>query len=161
MGGMTAVPDEYYMDIALEQARQAESAGEVPDGAVVVGNGEDLGIGFNHPISSNDPTRHAEIVAIRKASDSVKNYRLTGSTLYCTLEPCPMCAGAMIHARIDRLVYGVTDPRAGAAGSLYNILQDPRLNHRVTVSSGIRGIECGLLLKAFFERKRSSRRDIG
>ena len=161
MGGMTAKPDEYYMDLALEQARQAETAGEVPVGAVVVIDAEVVGLGFNHPISANDPTRHAEIVAMRKAAESRKNYRLTGSTLYCALEPCLMCAGAIIHARIARVVYGVTDPRAGAAGSLYNVLQDQRLNHRVTISSGVRATECGLLLKGFFEQKRSNRLDIG
>ena len=113
-----------------------------------------MGRGFNQPISSGDPTAHAEIVALRTAASALKNYRLSGLTLYCTLEPCAMCSGAIVHARIDRLVFGATDPRAGAAGSLYNIVDDPRLNHRVNVLSGIRAAECSKLLSVFFAKKR-------
>src|SRR5262245_47010973 len=115
------------MDMALEQARQAEAAGEVPVGAVIVTPaGAVVGRGFNQPISTNDPTAHAEIVAIRQAAQRVENYRLSGLTMYCTVEPCVMCAGAIVHARIERLVFGAFDSKAGAAGSIYNVLTDPR-----------------------------------
>jgi tRNA(adenine34) deaminase len=110
--------------------------------------------GFNQPILANDPTAHAEIVALREAGRALGTYRLAGATMYCTLEPCMMCAGAMINARIARLVFGTPDPRAGAAGSIYNVLTDPRLNHRVEVVTGIREDECAALLKNFFARKR-------
>jgi tRNA(adenine34) deaminase len=145
------------MDLALEQARLAEAAGEVPVGAIVVHqDGSILGKGFNKPVSSHDPTAHAEIVALREAATHVANYRLSGASLYCTLEPCPMCAGAMVHARIGRLVFGTTDPRAGAAGTLYDIVNDARLNHQVEVHSGIRQQECRSLLQAFFASRRTN-----
>ena len=149
--------DEQFMDLALQEARKAAAAGEVPVGAVIVDStGNVLGIGFNQPVSSADPTAHAEIVALRSAAERVGNYRLAGLTLYCTLEPCAMCAGAIVHARIERLVYGAPDLRAGAAGSLYNIVDDPRLNHRVDVYRGMRGPECMEILRRFFEAKREN-----
>ena len=153
---MTAQPDDYFMSVALDEALNAERLGEVPVGAVIVKDGEVIGRGFNHPISAADPTAHAEIIALRSAALSLGNYRLTGSTLYCTLEPCVMCAGAIVHARIARVVFGVSDPKAGAGGSLYNVLHDPRLNHRVEVLSGFRESECASLLRGFFERKRNT-----
>jgi tRNA(adenine34) deaminase len=146
--------DEYFMNAALLLARQAEAGGEVPVGAVVVKDGAIIGEGFNQPITTADPTAHAEIIAIRQAARALRNYRLTGTTIYCTLEPCIMCAGAMIHARIERIVFGVFDPRAGAGGSVYDVLTDPRLNHRLDVCSGIRETECATLLRQFFERRR-------
>ncbi len=143
------------MDMALEEARKAELAGEVPVGAVVVDRDEIvIANGFNHPISSNDPTAHAEIVALRRAAEYMRNYRLSGLTLYCTMEPCTMCAGAMIHARIQRLIYGAADPRAGAVGSIYNVLADSRLNHQVEVISGVREKECREIVQRFFAAKR-------
>jgi tRNA(adenine34) deaminase len=151
---MAVQTDDYYMTLALEEARKAERAGEVPVGAVVVFNGGVIGSGFNHLILASDPTAHAEIVAMRSAAVALQNYRLTGSTLYCTLEPCIMCAGAIIHARIARVVFGVSDPRAGAGGSIYNVLQDSRLNHRVEMLSGVRESECASLLRGFFEQRR-------
>jgi tRNA(adenine34) deaminase len=146
--------DEQYMDFAIAEARKAEAAGEVPVGAVIVADGVVIGRGFNQPISASDPTAHAEIIALREASRHQENYRLSNATLYCTVEPCTMCAGAMIHARLQRLVFGTPDPKAGAAGSIYNVLTDPRLNHRVEVVSGIREDECTALLRGFFEKRR-------
>jgi len=144
------------MDMALEEARKAEAQGEVPVGAVIVdAAGNVIARGFNQPISTHDPTAHAEIVAMREAARIVGNYRLTGLTLYCTMEPCVMCAGAIVHARIQRLIYGAADSRAGAAGSIYNIVADPRLNHQVSVVSGVREIECRKLVQRFFEDRRS------
>ena len=143
------------MELALEQARLAEAAGEVPVGAIIVGEDSAIvGRGSNRPISGHDPTAHAEIVALRDASRHTKNYRLAGLTLYCTIEPCVMCAGAIVHARIARLVYGAADARGGAAGSVYNIVADPRLNHQVEVVSGVRELECRSLLQTFFEARR-------
>ncbi len=147
--------DEQYMDLALAEALKAESAGEVPVGAIVVADGAVVGRGFNQPISTNDPTAHAEMVALREAARTIGNYRLSTVTMYCTVEPCVMCAGAMIHARIARLVFGAPDPKAGSAGSIYNVLTDPRLNHRVEVLSGIRQSECASLLQDFFARHRT------
>ena len=147
--------DAQYMNLALTEARKAEQAEEVPVGAIIVLENAVIGSGFNQPISTNDPTAHAEIVALRKAAESVRNYRLSGATMYCTVEPCMMCAGAIIHARIARLVFGTPDPKAGSAGSIYNVLTDPRLNHRVEVVSGIREDECAGRLREFFARRRS------
>ena len=146
--------DEQYMDFAIAEAKKAEAAGEVPVGAVIVAEGVVIARGFNQPISSSDPTAHAEIIALREAARHQENYRLSNATLYCTVEPCTMCAGAMIHARLRRLVFGTPDPKAGAAGSIYNVLTDPRLNHRVDLASGIREEECIALLRGFFERRR-------
>ena len=145
------------MGQALLQAKAALSVGEVPVGAVVVGaDGAIVGRGYNHPISSHDPTGHAEIMALREAARHVGNYRLTGMTLVCTLEPCVMCAGAIVHARIARLVFGAHDPKAGAAGSIYNVVADSRLNHQPEVVSGVREAECRQLLQEFFIWKRKS-----
>ena len=146
--------DALYMDSALGEAQKAAAAGEVPVGAVVVFQDEVIGRGFNHPITAHDPTAHAEIIAMRQAATRLRNYRLSGVTIYCTLEPCMMCAGAMVHARIARLVFGTPDPKAGSAGSIYNVLTDPRLNHRVEIVTGIREDECAALLRDFFARRR-------
>jgi tRNA(adenine34) deaminase len=149
-----ATPDEMYMRRALELARQAEAAGEVPVGAVIVRGNEIIGEGFNRPISQRDPTAHAEMIALRAAAAGSDSYRLTGTTLYVTLEPCAMCAGAMVHARVERLVYGAPDPRAGAAGSVFNVVRSSALNHRLNVDEGVLGEECGALLRNFFLARR-------
>ncbi|MHB8405191.1 MAG: tRNA adenosine(34) deaminase TadA [Gammaproteobacteria bacterium] len=146
--------DEHWMQEALTLARKAGAIGEVPVGAVVVKQGTIIGRGWNHPIAAHDPTAHAEITAIREAARTLGNYRLTDTTLYVTLEPCAMCAGAMLHARIRRLVFGAADPRAGAAGSLCNIVQTPALNHRVDLAGGVLAEQCGELLKVFFSQRR-------
>lgn len=150
-----SVPDEEFMRLALEQARCADALGEVPVGAVVVFDSQIIGAGFNQSIALEDPTAHAEIVAIREAADSVGNYRLTGATLYTTIEPCLMCAGAIIHARLSRVVYGADDPKAGAVRSLFEILDDPRLNHQVEVSSEVLADQCRQILQEFFRRRRT------
>src|ERR1043165_1518723 len=142
--------DADFMGLALAEEKKAEAANEVPVGAIVVSNGEVIGRGFNQPISAHDPAAHAEIIALRDAAQSRRNYRLPEAVMYCTVEPCMMCAGAMIHARIARLVFGTPDPKAGSAGSIYNVLTDPRLNHRVDVVSGIREEQCAGLLRDFF-----------
>ena len=147
--------DESFMRRALELAREAEAAGEVPVGAVIVRDGEVVAEGFNRPISTHDPTAHAEMVALRAAAARVDNYRLLGTTLYVTLEPCAMCAGAMVHARVQRLVYAATDPRAGAAGSVFNVVQSPALNHRLEVMPGVLAEECATLLRNFFVARRA------
>jgi tRNA(adenine34) deaminase len=139
---------------ALDLARHAEQAGEVPVGALVVLNDEVIGEGWNQPIVSHDPTAHAEIVALRAAATRLKNYRLTDTTLYVTLEPCAMCAGAIVQARVARVVYGATDPKAGAAGSVFNLLGSPSLNHRAQVTGGVLAEECGTMLRKFFEVRR-------
>lgn len=146
--------DTAFMTRALELARMAEAVGEVPVGAVIVKNGDIVGEGWNRPISTNDPTAHAEIVALRAAAQNLKTYRLLDTTLYVTLEPCAMCAGAMIHSRVRRLVYGASDPRAGAAGSIFNIVQHTALNHRLEASGGVMAEECGALLRGFFVARR-------
>ena len=146
------------MGRALELAREAADNGEVPVGAVLVKVGEIIAEGFNHPIGLNDPTAHAEIMTLRRAGLALENYRLPDTTLYVTLEPCAMCAGAMVHARVKRLVYGATEPRTGAAGSIVNIVEHDALNHRMAVTGGVCAEEAGALLRAFFEvRRRSSR----
>lgn len=147
--------DEKYMKRALQLARQAEGAGEVPVGAVIVRGKEIIAEGFNRPISTRDPTAHAEMIALRAAAACSDSYRLTGATLYVTLEPCAMCAGAMVHARVERLVYAAADPRAGAAGSVFNVVQNPALNHRLDVDAGVLGDECGALLRNFFVARRN------
>ncbi|HLQ26331.1 MAG TPA: tRNA adenosine(34) deaminase TadA [Acidiferrobacterales bacterium] len=146
--------DVEWMRRALALARQAEQAGEVPVGAVVVRDGELIGEGWNRPIGTHDPTAHAEIVALRKAAELTSNYRLTGATLYVTLEPCPMCAGAIVHARLARVVFGAADPLAGAAGSVFNLLNAPALNHRVQVDSGVLVDLCQQQLRGFFQSRR-------
>lgn len=146
--------DEQWMQHALNLAREAETHDEVPVGAVVVLSDEIIGQGWNQPISSCDPTAHAEVVALRAAAGTLNNYRLPGSTLYVTLEPCAMCAGAIVHARVERVVFAVHDPRAGAAGSVFNILQNESLNHRTEISSGIMAEDCRRIIQTFFKNKR-------
>jgi tRNA(adenine34) deaminase len=146
--------DAQFMSRALELARMAEAAGEVPVGAVVVKNGSVVGEGWNQPIRSHDPTSHAEMIAMRAAAQELRNYRLLDTTLYVTLEPCAMCAGAMVHARVRRLVFAATDPRAGAAGSVFNIVQHAALNHRLEVRDGVMGDECSAELRRFFAARR-------
>ncbi|HXE80088.1 MAG TPA: tRNA adenosine(34) deaminase TadA [Vicinamibacterales bacterium] len=146
--------DEALMHEALVEARRAEEAGEVPVGAVVVLDGEIVGRGFNRPIGTVDPTAHAEVVALREAAARVGNYRLTGAELYVTVEPCLMCVGAAIHARVGRVIYGAPEPRAGALGSAIDALAVPGLNHRFEVTSGILATECGALIQEFFRARR-------
>ncbi len=146
--------DEYWMDLALQQARDAASQGEVPVGAALVGKDGLLAVAGNSPIRLTDPSAHAEILAIRGAAQILQNYRLPDTTLYVTLEPCIMCMGAIIQARISRLVYGASDPKTGAATSLYSIGRDQRLNHTLTVTGGVLADRCGQLLKDFFKDKR-------
>ncbi len=156
MGQDNEADDVRFMDIAIGLAREAEQMGEVPVGAVVVFERSVIGAGFNSPIRSNDATAHAEIRALREASAAQGNYRLNGCTLYATLEPCIMCAGAMVHSRIERLVYACPDPKSGAAGSLYNVTADLRLNHQIKVSSGITEGKSRQLLRSFFEQRREN-----
>jgi tRNA(adenine34) deaminase len=146
--------DERFMTRALELARTAEAAGEVPVGAVIVKDGVIVGEGWNRPISTHDPSAHAEMVAMRSAAQTLQNYRLLDTTLYVTLEPCAMCAGAMVHARVKRLVFAATDPRAGAAGSIFNIAQHSALNHRLDVTGAVMAEECGSELRRFFAARR-------
>lgn len=146
--------DVAFMREALVLAREAEADGEVPVGAVLVRDGLIIARGRNRPIGACDPTAHAEIEALRAAAVTLGNYRLTGCTLYTSLEPCPMCAGALVHARIGRLVYGAADPRAGAAGSVFNIIAAPELNHQMTVTAGILAGECRELMQRFFRQRR-------
>ncbi len=146
---------EKYMKMALEKAKEAERHGEVPVGAVLVSaQGEILARTFNQPIGLCDPTAHAEILALREGAARIGNYRLTGSRLYVTIEPCVMCAGALVHARLAELVIGAMDPKAGACGSVFDIVNSPCLNHRVEVRTGILGRECKEIIQAFFRRKR-------
>ena len=146
--------DERYMGEALSLARDAADRGEVPVGAVVVLDGTVVGRGANAPISSHDPTAHAEIAALRDASHRLGNYRLPGATLYVTIEPCAMCAGAILHARVARVVFGAADPKTGACGSVVDLFEEPRLNHHARVDRGVRAEECGALLSAFFAARR-------
>jgi len=142
------------MDVALGQAREAAEAGEVPVGAVVCSEGRIIALGQNRVLRDNDPTAHAEIVAIRAAAAVLNNYRLTGCELAVTLEPCAMCAGAILHARIGHLVYGASDPKAGAAGSVLQVINHPQLNHSLQVTGGVRSDESGQLLRTFFQQRR-------
>ncbi len=146
--------DSDWMRIALDAARQAELAGEVPVGAIVVVGDRVVASGANRTIADNDPTAHAEMVALRAAAKELGNYRLAGATLYVTIEPCAMCAGAIVQARIDRLVYGADDPKGGAIRSCFSILDHPRLNHHVEVTSGVLAEECAAILQAFFSARR-------
>jgi len=152
--GSSFLQDVKWMNRALELARQAEQAGEVPVGAVVVYEDKVMGEGWNRPIGTHDPTAHAEIVALRKAAELISNYRLTGATLYVTLEPCPMCAGAIVHARLARVVFGAADPLAGAAGSVFDLLNAPTLNHRVQTQGGVLADLCQQQLRGFFQSRR-------
>ena len=145
---------EGFMRAALDEARRALLGGEVPVGAVVVADGAIVARAHNAPIALSDPTAHAEVLALREAGRKTGNYRLTGATLYVTVEPCPMCCGAVLQARLARVVYGAADPKAGAVESLYRLLDDSRLNHRVEAVGGVLGGECAALLREFFETKR-------
>ena len=148
--------DEHYMRLALDQARAAEAADEVPVGAIVVSStGEVLGVGNNQVLRSSDPTAHAEIIALRAAGLALNNYRLLGCTLFCTLEPCAMCAGAILHARISRLVFAARDPKAGACGSVLSVMNHPSLNHRAEITEGVLADECGAMLTGFFRSRRT------
>jgi tRNA(adenine34) deaminase len=147
--------DAGHVGAALDEARRAAAAGEVPVGAIVVVDGRVIARAHNAPIARHDPTAHAEILAIRAAAETLGNYRLTGATLYTTVEPCVMCCGAIVHARVARLVYGAADPKAGGVASLYRLLDDARLNHRVAVTAGVRAEECGALLTTFFRDRRA------
>jgi len=146
--------DEFWMEEALREAQRALAMGEVPVGAVVVRDGAVLGRGCNRPISSNDPVAHAEVVALREAAQAISNYRLLECDLYVTVEPCAMCAGAITHARIRRLIYGAEDAKGGAVSSALQVLNHPKLNHQVEVVSGVLGARCMDLLQAFFRDKR-------
>ena len=147
--------DVRWMRRALALAQQAQAQGEVPIGAVLVEGEQELGAGYNCPIQSTDPTAHAEIVALRRASEWCGNYRLPDTTLYVTLEPCIMCAGAIVQARVDRVVFGATEPRSGAAGSVFDVFAETRLNHRPESSGGVLADESAQLLKQFFDRRRA------
>ena len=146
--------DRQFMQQALEQAKLAALAGEVPVGAVLVRDGQVISKAFNKPISDHDPSAHAEMLALRQAAKSDENYRLPGTTLYVTLEPCTMCAGAILHARLDRIVYGATDPKTGAAGSVLDVFSSKQINHQTSVEGGVMGEECGQLLRDFFKERR-------
>lgn len=150
--------DLRFMALAQAAAEEARAAGEVPVGAVLVRGDEVIATGFNHPIGAHDPSAHAEMVALRAAAQSLENYRLPGCELYVTLEPCLMCAGAIMHARIARVVFGARDPKTGACGSVVDAFANPQLNHHTTVSGGVLEAECGAALRSFFsERRRASR----
>jgi tRNA(adenine34) deaminase len=149
-----ALPPEHWMEAALALARQAQARGEVPVGAVVVRDGAIIGRGGNAPIAANDPTAHAEIAALREAARALGNYRLPECDLYVTIEPCAMCAGAILHARIRRLVFGARDPKTGACGSVVDLFAERRLNHHTTVTGDIASEACGRLLSDFFVARR-------
>ena len=148
--------DLELMEAALDEARAAEAAGEVPIGAIILFEDRIIARGQNRVLRDNDPTAHAEIVALREVARAIGNYRLTGCTMVSTLEPCAMCAGAMIHARIDRLVFAADDPKAGAAGSVLDVLNHPALNHQLTLERGLLANESARLLREFFQQRRSS-----
>jgi tRNA(adenine34) deaminase len=147
-----------WMSHALKLAELAEQQGEIPVGAVLVKNDQIIGEGWNQSITLNDPTAHAEVMAIRDAGNKVDNYRLVGSTLYVTLEPCPMCAGALVHSRIEKLVFGASDLKTGAAGSVMNIVSHAQLNHQVEVYSGVMQHECSASISAFFKKRREQKK---
>jgi len=155
---MTHSSDDHYMGLALLQAQRAELFGEVPVGAIVVNEaGEVIGDGFNQTITTHDPTAHAEVVALRKAGLLLQNYRLPEASLYVTLEPCAMCMGAMMHARIKRVVFGARDPKTGVCGSVIDLPAEARLNHHAEVTGGVMEKVCGEILTTFFQRKRQNR----
>lgn len=153
-GGTPA--EQGYMRLALEQARHAWELGEVPVGAVVVKDGAVIAVGYNRPIGGHDPTAHAEIVALRAAARALGNYRLPGCELYVTLEPCVMCSGAMMHARLARVVFGAPDPKTGAGGSVLNLFEQRQLNHHTVIAGGLLADECGGMLKSFFAARRAA-----
>ncbi|MFC0225023.1 tRNA adenosine(34) deaminase TadA [Serratia aquatilis] len=155
---MNEYSDEYWMRQALSLAMRAQEEGEVPVGALLVLNNQVIGEGWNRPIGHHDPTAHAEIMALRQGGSVLQNYRLLDATLYVTLEPCVMCAGAMIHSRIRRLVYGATDEKTGAAGSLVDILRHPGMNHQVEIISGVLAEECAATLSNFFRLRREQKK---
>ncbi|MDC9597172.1 tRNA adenosine(34) deaminase TadA [Xenorhabdus anantnagensis] len=146
--------DEYWMRRAMDLAMQAQAKGEIPVGAVLVADNKVIAEGFNHPITDHDPTAHAEIIALRRGGIQSQNYRLLNTTLYVTLEPCVMCAGAMVHSRIQRLVYGASDMKTGAAGSLIDILRHPGMNHQIEITAGVLAEECSAMLSSFFKQRR-------
>lgn len=150
------MPSDAYMRLALEQAQLAWNLGEVPVGAVVVKDGEVIAIGCNQPIGRHDPTAHAEIVALRAAAEKLGNYRLPGCELYVTLEPCVMCSGAMMHARLAKVVFGAADPKTGACGSVINLFEQEQLNHHTEIEGGVLADECGDMLKRFFAARRAA-----
>jgi tRNA(adenine34) deaminase len=154
----TTVSDEFWMEEALRAAQRALEAGEVPVGAVVVHAGEIIGRGWNRNITDSDPTAHAEIIALRQAGSKLGNYRLEDCELFATIEPCAMCAGALVHARIKRLVYGADDPKAGAIRSVMEVLNHPQLNHRIDIRGGVLGGRCAELLQSFFRGRRAEGR---
>jgi tRNA(adenine34) deaminase len=159
MSDASASNDERWMGVALTLAREAASRGEVPVGAIVVREGEVIGRGGNAPISGSDPTAHAEIVALREAGARLGNYRLPGCSIYVTLEPCAMCAGAIQHARLARVVFGANDPKTGACGSVIDLFAEARLNHHATLVRGVLADECGGVLSVFFATKRAKNID--
>lgn len=148
---------EHFMRQALEQARRAAACGEVPVGAVVVKDGQVIGRGHNSPLSAQDPTAHAEVLALREAARTLGNYRLEGCTLYVTLEPCTMCSGAMLHARVDAVVYGAAEPRTGAAGSVLDVFGYPAINHQTRVLRGVLAAQCSALMAEFFQQRRQEK----
>ena len=151
---VTAGLDEHYMRLALDEANRALCSGEVPVGAVLVRDGQVLACGHNGPISQSDPTAHAEIVVMRAGARKIENYRLNGTVLYVTIEPCVMCMGALMHARVARLVYGAADPRVGAAGTVFDLAFDSRFNHRLEVTGGVLEAECRSIIQEFFQSRR-------
>jgi len=146
--------DHQFMQHAFEQAQLAAAAGEVPVGAVLVRDRQIISKAFNKPISNHDPSAHAEMLALREAATAEQNYRLPGSTLYVTLEPCTMCSGAILHARVDRVVFGAPDPKTGAAGSVLDVFSSKLINHQTSIEGGVMGEECGQLLRSFFKERR-------
>ena len=154
----TREQDLIFMQRAFELAQEAEQIDEIPVGAVIVANGEIIAEGYNLSISTNDPSAHAEMVAIRQAGQLTKNYRMLDCTLYVTLEPCPMCAGLLVHSRMKRLVYATPDEKTGAAGSVFDIVSSDKLNHQLIVNSGIMQTQCSELLSAFFKRRRAEKK---
>lgn len=158
---MATPQDEYAMRLALDQAQNAWLVGEVPVGAVIMKDGQVLATGYNRPITTNDPTAHAEIVALRHAAALVENYRLPGCTLVVTLEPCAMCAMALMHARVGRVVFGAHDPKTGAAGSVTDLFALPQLNHHTEVEGGVMADACGAMLRGFFAERRAAQRGGG
>ena len=151
------MPDTDFMQLALAQAQHAWTLGEVPVGAVVVKDGELIAVGYNQPIGRHDPTAHAEIVALRAAAEKLGNYRLPGCELYVTLEPCAMCSGAMMHARLARVVYGASDPKTGACGSVLNLFEQEQLNHHTELVGGVMADEASAMLRGFFAERRAAR----
>jgi tRNA(adenine34) deaminase len=155
---MSFEQDQYWMQLALNLADKAEAQGEIPVGAILVREGQIVGQGWNQSITLNDPSAHAEMMAVRAAGTNIQNYRLVNTTLYVTLEPCPMCAGLLVHSRVDRLVFGASDQKTGAAGSVMCLVNDSRLNHQVKVTSGILGEQCSEKLSEFFKQRRAQKK---